>query len=75
MFDDILDDLIGVVDVGVLQLLNVGCVDDVLCQAVDGDSVDGLLFTVLLLLNFVFRVDFCLVDYGGGVGESVWGEW
>ena len=75
MFEDSLDGLIGVADVVVLQLLDVGWVDDVLCQAVDGDSVDGLLFSVLLLLDFVFRVEFCLVDKGGVVGESVWGEW
>ena len=75
VFEDSIDVLIGVANVVVLQLLDVGWVDDVLCQAVDGDSVDGLLFSVLLLINFVFRVEFCLVDEGGVVGESVWGEW
>ena len=44
-------------------------------QEVDGESVNGLLFPVLLLLNFVFGVENCLVDEGGAVGESVWGEW
>ena len=46
-----------------------------MCQAVDGDSVNGLLFPVLLLLNFLFGVELCLVDEGGAVGESIWGEW
>ena len=75
VFEDSLDGLISVADVVVLQPFDVGWVDDVLCQAVDGDSVDGLLFPVILLLDFVFRVEFCLVDEGGAVGESVWGEW
>ena len=75
VFDDCLDGLIGVANVIVLQLLDVGSADDVLHQAVDGDSVDGLLFPVFLLLNFVFGVDLCLVDEGGAVDESVWGEW
>ena len=75
VFEDILDVLIGVANVVVLQLLDVGWVNDVLCQAVDSDSVDGLLFPVLLVLNFVFPIEFCLVDEGGAVGESVWSEW
>ena len=70
VFEDSLDSLIGVANVVVLQLLDVGWVDDVLCQAVDGDSVNGLLFLVLLLLDFMFRVEFCLVGKGGAVGES-----
>ena len=72
MFEDSLDGLIRVANVVVLQLLDVGWADDVLCQAVDGDSVDGLLFPVLTMLDFVFRVEFCLVDGGGDVGVSVW---
>ena len=75
MIENCLDGLIGVADVIVLQLLNVGWSDDVLHQAADGDSVDGILFPVLFLLDFVFGVDICLVDEGGDVGESVWGEW
>ena len=61
-FEDSLDVLIGIADVVVFQLLDVGWVDDALCQAVDSDYVDGLLFPVLLLLDFVFRVEFCLID-------------
>ena len=75
VFDDSIDGLIGVAGVVILQLFDVGWVDDVLFQAVDGDSVDGLLFPVLFLLDFVFRVEFCLVDEGGAVGEAIWGEW
>ena len=75
VFEDCLDGLIGVADIIVLQIVDVVWVDDILCQAFDGDSVNSLLFPVLLLLNFVFRVELCLVDEGGAVGESVWGEW
>ena len=75
MFEDCLDDLIRVADVIVLQLLYIGWFDDVLHQAVAGDSVVSLLFPVFLLLNFVFGVELCFVDDGGAVGESVWGEW
>ena len=75
VFEDSLDGLIGVTNVVVIQLIDIGWVDDVLCQAVDGDSADDLLFPVLLLLDFVFRVEFFLVDEGGAVGESVCGEW
>ena len=75
VFEDILDGLIGVVDVVVLQLFDVGWFDDVFSQAVYGDSVDGLLFPVLRLFDFVFQVEFCLVYEGDAVGESVWGEW
>ena len=74
MFEDGLDGLIGVANVVVFELLDVGWVDDVLFQAVESDSIDSLLFPVLLLLNVLFCVDFCLVDEGGAVGESVWGE-
>ena len=74
MFEDSLDGLIGVADVAVLQLPDIGWVDDVLCQAVDGDSVNGLLFPVLLLISSLFHIEFCLVDEGGDVGEFVWGE-
>ena len=56
MFEDSIDGLIGLADVVVIQLLDVGWIDDVLCQSVDGDSVDCLLFPVLLLLDFLFRV-------------------
>ena len=55
--------------------LDCGWVNDVLCQAVDGDFFNSLQLTVLLLLDFVFRVDYCLVDESGDVGVSVWGEW
>ena len=75
VFDDSLDGLIGVADVVILQLLDIVWVGDVLCQAVDGDSVHSLLFPALLLLNSFFRVEFCLVGEGGAIGESVWGEW
>ena len=75
MFEDCLDGFIGVADVTVIQLLYVGWVDDLLYQAVELDSANGLLFPILLLLNFVFCVELCLVDEGGAVGESVWGEW
>ena len=75
MFYDCLDGLIDIADVVILQLLDVGWVNDVLCQAVDGDFFNSLQLTVLLLLDFVFRVEYCLVDEGGDVGVSVWGEW
>ena len=74
VFEDCLDGLIGVADVIFLKLLDVVWVNDVLYQAVDSDSVDGLLFPILLLLNFVFRVEIFLVDEGGAVGDSIWGE-
>ena len=72
VFEDSLDSLIGVSNVVFLHIIDVGWVDFVLYQAVDGDSIDVLLFPLLLLLNFVFRVEFCLVDKGDAVGESVW---
>ena len=75
VFENCLDGLINVSDVNVFQLLDVGWFDDVLYQVVDGDSVNGLLYPILLLLNFLFRVELCLVDEGGSVGESVWCEW
>ena len=71
VFEDSLDGLIGVADVIVLQVLDLGWVDDILCWAFDDDSVNGLLFPVLLLLNFVFYVALCLVDEGDAIGESV----
>ena len=75
VFENCFDGFIGVADVIVIQLLNVGWFDDVLHQAVDYDSINGLLFSVLLLHNFVFVVELCLVDEGGAVGEVVSGEW
>ena len=71
MFENCFDGLIGVANVIVLKLINVDWVDDVLYQAVYGDSVNGLLFPVLLLLNFVVSVELCSVDEGGAVGESI----
>ena len=56
VFEDSLDGLIGLANLVILKLLDVGWADDVLCQVVDGDSVDSLMFPVLLLLDFVFRV-------------------
>ena len=75
VFESCLDGLIGLSDVIVLQFVDVGWVDDVLHQAVDGESVDGLLFPVPLLLNFVFGVEIRFIDEDGAVGESVWVEW
>ena len=43
--------------------------------AVDGDTVESILFPILLLINFVFGVGLFSVDKGGAVGESGWGEW